>query len=95
MRIDKKTVEHVALLSRIKLHDAEKEIYSHQLTKILDYVEQLNKVDTKDVKPTHQIAKITSVMREDKVEPSGKEKSLIHAAPQKEQGFIKVKAVFE
>lgn len=95
MQINKKTVEHVALLSRIKLSEKEKEIYSHQLTKILDYVEQLNHVDTKNIEPTYQITKVVNVMRKDEAAPSKKEKKLIEVAPQKEQDFIKVKAVFE
>lgn len=95
MKLSKKAVEHIAMLSRIKLSEREKEEYRKKLTQILDYVEQLNQVDTEEIKPTHQITSIVNPTREDKAVSSGKEKKLIDAAPQKEGNFVKVRAVFE
>lgn len=95
MEVKKEIVEHIALLARIKLSEEEKKIYSCQLTQILDYVEQLNKVDTKKIEPTYQITQIVNAMRKDVAKPSKKEKILISTAPQREKDFVKVKAVFE
>jgi aspartyl-tRNA(Asn)/glutamyl-tRNA(Gln) amidotransferase subunit C len=95
MKIKIEIVEHIASLSRIKLSEKEKEIYSQQLAKILEYVELLNKLNTNNIEPTYQITKVVDVMRKDEVKPFRKEKGLISAAPEKENSFVKVKAVFE
>ena len=66
-KLTKKEVLHVAKLSN--LHLTEKEIvkFLPQLSKIVDFIGNLNEVDTKDVKPTTQTTGLTNVTREDKV----------------------------
>ena len=51
MKIDKNTINKIARLSRIKLDDKESEDYIKDLNSILDWVEQLNEVNTENVKP--------------------------------------------
>jgi aspartyl-tRNA(Asn)/glutamyl-tRNA(Gln) amidotransferase subunit C len=65
--LTKKQVEHVALLARLELNDEEKEKYATQLNAILEYVEALNKLDTKNVPPTAHVLPLKNVFREDKV----------------------------
>lgn len=45
-------VKYVAALARLQLTDSEVEAFTHQLSAIVDYVAQLNEVDTSDVEPT-------------------------------------------
>ena len=92
-----KEVEHVAKLARLDLSPAEKKKFSQQLSDILDYIDQLKKVDTAGVKPTAQVTGLVDVAREDKVEEAAadvKEK-IIHNLPEKEKRMIRVKGVFE
>lgn len=95
MKLSKQEIEHIAKLARLDLTEKEKEKYSEQLSAILDYVEKLQGVDVKDVKPTSQVTGLTNIMREDKVEESGIADELIAGAPEQGEGYIKIPKVFE
>lgn len=96
MRLTKEEVEHVARLARIKISESEKEIFSDQLSEILNYVGQLNKVDTTNVAATARVTEIINVMEEDCVRPCGLSREEILAnAPEMQDGYLKVKAVLE
>ena len=56
MKIDKNTINKIARLSRIKLEDKESEDYIKDLNSILDWVEQLNEVNTDKVEPLSNIS---------------------------------------
>lgn len=60
-------VRHIAKLARLKLADEEVKKFSKQLTDILQYVEQLNEVDTKGVETTSQVTGLQNVTRKDTV----------------------------
>lgn len=51
MDIEIKEIEHIAKLSRITLKEEEKQIFKKQLTKILDYIEKLNELNTDTTQP--------------------------------------------
>ena len=55
MPIDKNQVKKVAKLSRISLDDSKLESLSKDLVSILNFVEQLNKLDTNEIKPLTSI----------------------------------------
>ena len=94
--IDKKTVKHVALLSRLELNEKELEQYSSQLTSILSYISKLNEIDTRDVQPTsHALTTLKNVFREDELKPSLKAEDALKNAPSKEGDFFKVPQVIE
>lgn len=85
-----KDVEHVAKLARLELTDAEKELYTRQLGDVLKYVEQMNEVDTSNVKPMAQVIDFVNVMREDKVVYEQTKEELMANAPEEENGYFKV-----
>ncbi|MBN1344590.1 MAG: Asp-tRNA(Asn)/Glu-tRNA(Gln) amidotransferase subunit GatC [Phycisphaerae bacterium] len=94
-KIDEAQVRHIAMLSRLELTDAEVAEFSHQLSDILAYVEQLNQVDTTDVEPTAHPLPLRNVMREDEPdEPIGVEAALANA-PQRAASFFKTPKVIE
>lgn len=93
MKID---VKKVAKLANLPLTSEEEEKYSEQLSKILDYIEQLNKVDTSDVEPTFNVSGLSSVMSKDEIgECTIDQDEALQNAPQKKNGFIVTKGVFE
>lgn len=92
MKID---VSHVSKLANLPLSSEEEEKYSEQLSKILDYVEQLNQVDTKDVEPTFNVGNLSNVEGKDAVETGLTQEEVLQNAKSKENGFFKVKAIFE
>lgn len=67
--IDKKLVEHVAKVSRLKLTDEELEKFSKQLENILNAFKEIDEVDTARVKPSFHPQELKNDWREDKVEP--------------------------
>ena len=85
-----KDVEHVAKLARLELTDDEKELYTKQLGDVLKYVDQMNEVDTSDIKPMTQVIDFYNVMREDKVVQEISKEDLMANAPDEENGFFKV-----
>jgi aspartyl-tRNA(Asn)/glutamyl-tRNA(Gln) amidotransferase subunit C len=95
MKIKKEKVEHISKLARIELSEEDKANYSVQLTKILDYVEHLNKADTRNTEPTYQVSAVVNKYRSDVSEPSEKERMLIDSAPDKREGFVKVKSILK
>lgn len=93
--IDKEQVKHIAKLVRLRLSEAEIEKYRKQLGKILDYVSQLKKTNTKNVKPFFH-ASLQNVFRPDQAKQKNFEQveNLIKQSPQQEKGLIKTKGIF-
>jgi len=60
-------VRHVAKLARIKLSDEEVQKFGPQLSKVLDYMDILNEVDTENVAETSQVTGLSNVMEKDEV----------------------------
>ncbi len=85
-----KDVEHVAKLARLELTEEEKELYTKQLGDVLKYVDQMNEVDTSDVKPMAQVIDFVNVMREDEVIHDISKEELMKNAPEEENGFFRV-----
>jgi aspartyl-tRNA(Asn)/glutamyl-tRNA(Gln) amidotransferase subunit C len=65
MKLSLDEVKHIAQLSRLALSEDEAEMYSPQLSKIIDYVEQLNNLETSSIEPTSHIIPLNNVMAED------------------------------
>jgi len=87
--ITKEEVEHIAWLAHIELDEKEKELFTEQFNRILEFFRKIDEVDTRDVPPTFHVLDITDVYREDEVgEPLPKELALMNA-PKKENGFFK------
>ncbi len=93
--ITRKEVEHIAKLARLGLNEREIEKMRGELAKILDYFEKLKKVDVSQVEPTSHSIKVENVMRKDESSRSKFPNSqLIEMAPDRKDGFIKVKSIF-
>ena len=82
--------KHVARLARLELTDEETEKFSRQLGDILGYVEQMNEIDTTNVKPMAHPFDVVNVMREDEVCYENTKEELMQNAPEEEDGFFKV-----
>ena len=94
-KIDDAQVRKTAKLARLELSDAEVKEFAGQLSAILDYVERMNQLDTKDVEPLAHCLPISNVLREDIVKESlGTEKTLANA-PQRDGAFFKVPKILE
>ena len=70
MSITRKDVEYAAQLSRITLPEEQLEKFTGQLARIVDYINQLNELDTSDVEPMSHPLDVQNVLRPDEVRPS-------------------------
>ena len=86
-------VKHVAKLANLPLTSEEEEKYSEQLSKILDYIEQLNSVNTDGVEPTFNVSGQENVVRADESVASLTQDEALQNAPQRENGFFVTKRV--
>lgn len=95
MKLNRKDVEHVALLSRLDLSETELDKFTGQLDAILEYIDVLNQVDTSAVEPMAHVLEIRNVMRADEVQPSLPREAALQNAPDAEDGFFKVPKIVE
>lgn len=94
--ITRADVLKLADLSKIKLSDREIDKFVVELDTIVGYVEQINSVDTKNLKPTDQVTGLVNIMRKDEVIDYGPlREDLLKNAPATERKYIKVKRILE
>ena len=95
-KIDEKVVQYIAKLSRLSLPNKDIKRFSGQLSKVLDYVNKLNEVDTKDVSArSHAIDQAVNRFREDQVKKSLKTEEVLKNAPKKIDNFFIVPKIIE
>ena len=92
MKID---VTKVAKLANLPLTDDEKKKFEKQLSETLDYIKQLEEIDTSGIEPTSQVTGLENVTREDETFPSLPQKDALKNAKSTHNGFFKVKAILE
>ena len=85
-----KEVEHVAKLARMALTEEEKVMFAKQLGDILEYVNELNEVNTENVEPMAHPVPASNIMREDKVSQEFTRDDMLVNAPQEEDGYYRV-----
>ena len=95
MRISKEEVKHIAGLSRLSLSEEDMETFGIQLNKIIEYVEQLNRLDTADVEPTSHAIPLKNVMRDDVPRASLTKEDALKNAPDSTEKFYRVPKIIE
>ena len=95
MPIDKNQVKKVAKLSRISLDDSKLESLSKDLASILNFVEQLNELDTKKIEPLNSIVDKTLEPRTDKINDGEIKNDILKNSPDKNEDFFIVPKVVE
>ena len=89
MQVDKRLLEHVAEVARIKLSEAEIERFLPQLKEALEFFSQLKDVDTENIKPSFQPVNIKNVMREDKERECLSQDDALSLTEHKKDGYFK------
>ena len=95
MQVDEATVRRIARLARIKVTDAEAKALESELSGILDWVKQLDEVDTVGVEPMTAVVSTSLKMREDRVTDGGMADDIVANAPAREDHFFVVPKVVE
>ena len=89
-KITKEEVKKVAHLARLELNENEINNHAEQLEKILDYVRQLEKIDTDDVPCTTRAIEVVNVFRKDEKKNYDSTDELLELGPLKEDKYFKV-----
>lgn len=96
MSLTKDQVKKVAKLANLPLSSEEEEKYTTQLSKILEYIEQLNKVNTENIEPTFNVSGKSNIESKDEVRDCALPQDEVLAnASKKQDGFFVTKGVFE
>ena len=95
MALDKATVAKIALLARIRLTDEETDTFAVELSKIMDWIEQLAEVDTEATPPMTSVVGDSFPKRDDKVDDGGYPERVTANAPARVDGFFTVPKVVE
>ncbi|PLS05656.1 Asp-tRNA(Asn)/Glu-tRNA(Gln) amidotransferase subunit GatC [Neobacillus cucumis] len=92
-RISTDEVKHVANLARLAVTEEEVEKFTKQLDKIITFAEQLNELDTENVKPTYHVLDMKNVLREDVPQKGLPREEVLKNAPEHQDGQIKVPSI--
>ncbi|MFZ5449210.1 MAG: Asp-tRNA(Asn)/Glu-tRNA(Gln) amidotransferase subunit GatC [Thermodesulfobacteriota bacterium] len=93
MALTREEVLHVATLARLSLEPGEVELFTRQLNDILAYVEKLQELDTRGVRPLAHVIPVFNVFREDAVTAGLEREAALDNAPAKEEGAFLVPRV--
>jgi aspartyl-tRNA(Asn)/glutamyl-tRNA(Gln) amidotransferase subunit C len=90
MEISKEQIKHLAHLSRLELSEAEIDAMPGDLSKILDFVAQVEKLDLEGVEPLTQMSKSVNVMRQDEVANMISKEDALKNAPDANSDYFRV-----
>ena len=94
-KISKEEVKKVANLARLELNVDEINNHAEQLEKILEYIKQLEKIDTKDVPCTTRAIEVFNVFRKDEQQNSDCTEQLLALGPSIENTYFKVPKIIK
>ncbi len=93
MSISREEVRHIAKLARLSFTEAEEEILSQDMSKILDYVSTLNEVDTSNVEPMTHVHDLAHAVRPDSVQERITHEDALKNAPDADGEYFRVPKV--
>ena len=89
-RISSDEVKKVAQLARLELNESEIQQHAEQLEKILEYINQLDKINTENISCTTRAIEVVNVLRKDEMKNYENPEELLDLAPSRENKFFKV-----
>ena len=95
MTIDLKTIKHISKLSRISVDDKKAQKLAGDLNSIFEFIEKLNKLDTKNIEPLTSVAETTLKFRNDEVKSKNIRDQILKNSPDENEDFFVVPKVVE
>lgn len=92
--IDDATIEYVGILAKLELSEEEREAAKKDMGKMLDYIDQLNELDTSGVEPMAHILPVRNVFREDVVTNGDGREDVLSGAPERKEDMFVVPKTF-
>lgn len=93
--INYETIEYVGILAKLELSEAEKEAAMEDMSRMLDYIDKLNELDTVGVEPMSHVFPVSNVFREDVVTNGDERDQTLANAPDSKDGAFKVPKTVE
>lgn len=90
MSLTKREIEHIARLARLELTESEKIDFTRDLNRVLNFVEQLNQLDTTGVEPMAPTPPVCNVFRPDRAEPCLDPEKALANAPDRKNNLFKL-----
>ena len=94
-RVDDATIEYVGILAKLELSREEREAAKRDMSRMLDYVDKLNELDTEGVEPMSHLFPVYNVFREDEVINADSREQILANAPEQKDGAFKVPRTIE
>ena len=94
-RISDETMEYVSILAKLALTEEERESARTDLCEMLDYIDQLNELDTSDILPMSHVFAVNNVFREDVVTNGDMREEMLSGAPGEKDGMFMAPRTFE
>jgi len=95
MKVTKEVILHIAELAKLEVTDEECGKLTGEMQSIVDFADQLNKIDTDQIDSMEHITRNVNVLRDDVIKPSFDRDEMLKNAPQKYAGCYKVPKIVE
>ena len=95
MAVDINTVNRLAQLAKLEFNEVEKKEIQADLNRMLDFVNQLQEIDTENVEPLVYMLDESGAMRKDEVKQSINQSDALKNAPDKDSDYIRVPKVLK
>ncbi len=95
MSVSEKDVQYIANLARLQVTNEEAKMYAKDMNSILEYMEQLNEVDTSNVEPLNHVIDLESRFREDEAKEPLSHEDALKNAPDADSDYFRVPKVIE
>ncbi len=89
-KINEELIDQLAHLSRLEFSTEEKQKTLNDLNRILDYIDQLNELNTDNVEPLIYLAPNQNILRDDVVNETLKKEDALANAPKKDSDYFRV-----
>ena len=93
--ISDETIEYVSILAKLELSREEREQAKQDMGRMLDYIDQLNELDTEGVEPMSHVFSVHNVFREDVVTNGDDREAILKNAPEEKDGAFMVPRTVE
>ena len=88
-------VQKVAVLARLEFKEEEIQQFTAQLSRVLDYIEKLDELDTTEIPPTSHIVPLRNIVTKDIAKPSYARNLVLATAPATTEGYFEVPKAIE
>ena len=93
--ITDETIDYVGILAKLELSREEKEAAKNDMSRMLDYIDKLNQLDTTQVEPMSHVFSMNNVFLEDVVTNGDDRDNILKNAPEQKEGAFKVPKTVE